>query len=192
MKGVDEVDDQRILALFAQRDETALRELSGKYGGACRKIAAEILGSEEDAKEILNDALLNLWNAIPPAQPDDLFKYLCASVRQLAYQRVRKQNAGKRDSGKHPLSLDDETAIQIPAQDTVESVLNESMMVDAMNRFLDTVSADARKVFIQRYGNERSIKEIAAMYRIKQSTVLVMLMRTRKKLWAWFKKEEWL
>jgi len=186
------VDDQQILALFAQRDEAAIRELSEKYGGACRKIAAEILGSEEDAKEILNDALLNLWNAIPPAQPDDLFKYLCASVRQLAYQRVRKQNAGKRDSGKHPLSLDDETAIQIPDHETVESVLNESMMVNSMNRFLDTISADARKIFIQRYGNERTIKEIAAMFRMKQSTVLVMLMRTKKKLWAWFKKEGWL
>ena len=186
------MDDQRILDLFAQRDETALRELSGKYGGACRNIAANILGSEEDAKEVFNDAMLNLWNAIPPAKPDDLFKYLCAAVRKLAYDRLDAQNAKKRGGGKRPVSLDDETVHQIPAQETVESVLNESLMLDAINRFLETVSPDARTVFIQRYGNDRPVKEIAEMYRMKQSAVLVSLMRTRKKLRVWLKKEGWL
>jgi len=65
-------------------------------------------------------------------------------------------------------------------------------MLDAINRFLETVSPDARTVFIQRYGNDRPVKEIAEMYRMKQSAVLVSLMRTRKKLRVWLKKEGWL
>ena len=68
-KGVIATEDRQILDLFTARDEKALKAVSRKYGGACRHIAAEILHSEEDAKEVFNDALFNLWNAIPPAVP---------------------------------------------------------------------------------------------------------------------------
>ncbi|MBR5371235.1 MAG: sigma-70 family RNA polymerase sigma factor [Oscillospiraceae bacterium] len=186
------MEDRRIIELFADRDETALHELSGKYGGACRNIAAKILGSEEDAKEVFNDAMLNLWNAIPPACPDDLFKYLCTVVRRLSLQRLEKRRAQKRGGGRQALSLDDENVMQVPAAETVEAVLNESMTVDAVNRFLETVSYDARTIFIQRYGNGRSVREIAALYHISQSKVLVSLMRTRNRLKIWLKEEGWL
>ena len=65
-------DEQQILELFTARDEAALTVLAEQYGGACRKIAAQILGSEQDAEEILNDALLRMWNTIPPHRPVSL------------------------------------------------------------------------------------------------------------------------
>ena len=186
------MDDQQILALFASRDEAALRALSEKYGGACRSIAFGILGSEEDAKEVLNDVLLNLWNAIPPAKPENLFNYLCESVRRQAYQTLERQTAQKRGGGKQTVPLDDAAVMQMPARNSVEDILQESMMIDALNRFLDTLPKESRALFIQRYGNGLRVKEIAEMYCLKQSTVLVRLMRTRNKLKIWLKKEGWL
>lgn len=105
-------DDQRILELFAARDEAALRQLSQKYGTACRKIAVQILGCEQDAEEVLNDALWRLWNAIPPQKPDDLYKYLTTTVRRLAYQRVRGRKTRKRGGGLAELPLDSPAAQQ--------------------------------------------------------------------------------
>ena len=183
-------DDMQIVALLNARDESALSAMSEKYGGACRNIAAQILGSEEDAEEILNDALLRLWNAIPPEQPDNLFAYLCTAVRRLAYQRAEKRQAQKRGSGQRTLSLDDAAAVQLPAAENPETLFDLSLTVDAVNRFLRTLTPQSRAIFVQRYGNGLPVREIAALYRITQSKVLVTLMRTRNRLRTWLKEED--
>ena len=53
--------DGEILALFAARDERALRAVQEKYGGLCRSIAMQILNNAEDAEECMNDTLYQTW-----------------------------------------------------------------------------------------------------------------------------------
>jgi RNA polymerase sigma-70 factor (ECF subfamily) len=186
------MDDREILARFAARDESALRILEAQFGDRCREEACRLLGSEQDAEEIVNDALHNLWNAIPPAEPDHLQSYLLRTVRNLCVQRLRTRNAAKRGGGLKELSLDDSGMAAVSAPDSVESALDHALLTEAINRFLRTVSADARTVFVARYGNDRSVAEIAEAFGISQGSVLVSLMRTRKKLWRALKKEGWL
>ena len=78
------MEDREILALYNARDERALRETSAKYEALCMTVAYNILGSREDAEEIFSDALLRLWNAIPPAEPQSLGAYLLTAVRNAA------------------------------------------------------------------------------------------------------------
>lgn len=184
------MDDRHILALFAARDEAALSELSRKYGSSCKRAARELLGSDEDAEEVFNDALHNLWRAIPPAEPENLGAYLMKTVRALAAERLRGRTAKKRGGGLAELPL--EQAYAAAAPENVESAVDGALLTDAINRFLRTVSADARTVFIQRYGNDCTVAEIAAAYGMSQGSVLVSLMRTRKKLWSALKKEGFL
>ena len=61
------IDDKRILLMFNNRDEQALRMAADQYGRLCQSIAKNILKNEQDAEECLNDALLKTWNTIPPA-----------------------------------------------------------------------------------------------------------------------------
>lgn len=58
--------DEEIIGLFFGREEKAISETDKKYGPLCRKLAFEILGSNEDAEEAVNSAYMNLWEAIPP------------------------------------------------------------------------------------------------------------------------------
>ena len=69
-RAVIAIDDKRILLMLNNRDEQALAVIAEQYGALCRTVARDILGSEQDAEECLNDALLQIWNAIPPAQPE--------------------------------------------------------------------------------------------------------------------------
>ena len=190
-KGVRATDEQYVLELFAARDERAVSMLETEYGGACRQIAAQILGNEQDAQEVVNDALLRLWNAIPPTQPDDLFKYLCAVVRNLAYQRLRNGRTQKRGGGQTVLSLDDEAVVQRAAAETPESLLDYSLTVEAVNRFLRRLPKEARVIFYMHYGKGYTVREIAEMYHLTQSKVLMSLLRTRNRLRQWLKKEAW-
>lgn len=185
-------EDKEILALFAARDEKALKAVSKRYGGACRHIAHEILHSEEDAREVFNDALFSLWNAIPPAKPDDLFAYLCTVVRRLAYQKREKQRAKKRGGGLPELSLEDAPAQQLAAKVSVEQLMEDAVLTDTVNRFLATLTPDARTIFLHRYVSGKTVGEIAEAFEISYSKVAVTLLRTRTKLRKFLNGEGWL
>ena len=60
--------DSEILQLFTARSERAIAETEQKYGRECRRLAARILGSDEDAEECFSDALMKAWSTIPPQQ----------------------------------------------------------------------------------------------------------------------------
>ena len=49
------MEDTRIIELYFQRDEQAIRETHKKYGKLCSKIAYNVLGDDEDCKECVND-----------------------------------------------------------------------------------------------------------------------------------------
>lgn len=189
-KAVSVITEEQIIALLNRRDETALRQIRRQYGGICLKTAMQIIHNKQDAEEILNDALLRIWNAIPPEQPDDFTAYLCTVVRRLALNRQAQSRTAKRGSGIAPLCAD--AAEQIPAPSRVEQLVEEQLMLAALQKFLDTLSAETRIIFVQRYGAQRTIPEIARMYRLTESKVGVTLMRTRKKLRQYLKEEGWL
>ncbi len=78
------MEDSQIITLFQNRSETAIRELSAKYGPLCIKLAFNILGDTHDAEECVSDAYLVLWNQIPPEESKPLSAYLIAVVRNIA------------------------------------------------------------------------------------------------------------
>lgn len=85
------MEDSEIVALYWQRDESAVSETEEKYGALCRSVAGRILGSAEDAEECVNDALHQAWTSIPPQRPGRLGAWLGKVTRNLAL------NAWKRD-----------------------------------------------------------------------------------------------
>ena len=63
------MNDERIIDLFFERSEQAIKELDEKYGRTCHKVSYNILNNRQDAEECVNDAYLGTWNAIPlPSQ----------------------------------------------------------------------------------------------------------------------------
>ena len=88
--------DAELLGMFSRRDQTALSGTQQKYGRLARRIALNILGSSEDAEECMNDALLTLWETIPPEEPRSLAAYISVIARNLAINRrlaAHRQNA---------------------------------------------------------------------------------------------------
>ena len=55
-EGRNDMDDQTIIALFFQRDESALKETAQKYTAYCRNIALHLLSDQQDADEEGGDA----------------------------------------------------------------------------------------------------------------------------------------
>ncbi|MBQ7335592.1 MAG: sigma-70 family RNA polymerase sigma factor [Clostridia bacterium] len=181
------MEDQQILDLYFARAESAISETDKKYGRYCHYIAYRILENDEDAKEIVNDTFLKVWNTIPPNRPDPLKPYLGMISRQLSIDRYEMYHAQKR-AGQVTAVLD-ELARCIPDADSREDMGESVALTEALNRFVHSLSGKAQKVFVRRYWYTNSISEIAKEYGMKESSVTVLLMRTRKKLKAFLEKE---
>ena len=78
------MEDQKIIALYHNRDESAITETDRKYGVYCRTIAMNILSVREDAEECVNDTYLGVWNAVPPARPGVFSAFIARITRNLA------------------------------------------------------------------------------------------------------------
>ena len=100
------MEDKHIVELYWQRAERAIAETHTKYGRYCHYIAFNILSSNEDAEEVVNDTYLKVWNRIPPDRPDPLKPYVGMISRQLSLDRYEEYHTQKR-SGQVPLVLEE-------------------------------------------------------------------------------------
>lgn len=185
------MEDGQIILLFNQRNEKAIAETSEKYGEVCRKTAGRILEASQDIDECVNDALMNAWSSIPPQCPSNLAAFLVTITRNIALDRHKYNTRHKRGSGQIDLVLE-ELSECIQGNDNVESSIDERLLVQSIEVFLDTLSYDARTVFVQRYFVMLSVNEIAEKYHLSESKVKMTLMRVRKRLRKYLKQEGWL
>lgn len=181
------MDDKQIVDLYWQRDESAIEETDKKYGRYCHYIAYHILADDEDAKEIVNDTYLKTWNTVPPNRPDPLKPYLGTISRQLSLNRLEAQHAQKR-GGQVALALD-ELAECIPDTDSGADIGESVALSDALTRFLWGLPERTRILFVRRYFYMSPVAEIAADFSMKESAVTMLMLRTRRKLAHFLKKE---
>lgn len=182
------MEDRQIIELYWERSELAIAETERKYGRYCHYIAYQILFDEEDAKEIVNDTYLKAWSTIPPNRPDSLKAYLGVISSRLALNRYEGQTAKKRGGGQLPLVLE-ELSECVSGKEDGAAFADRIALQDALNRFLYTLPRKTRNIFVRRYWYVSTINEIAAEYGMKESAVTVQLLRTRKKLKEFLKKE---
>ena len=182
------MEDREITAMFQARDEAAISCATEQYGALCMTVAYNILGDRGDAEECVNDALLKVWQAIPPVTPRVFGAYLLTAVRRTALDRRRETLAERRGAGQIPAALD-ELSDCIPAPDDPERTLEARVLRDALNRFLQTLTPDARTAFVSRYWFCLTAGEIAERLQCSTARVKMSLSRTRKKLKAYLKKE---
>ncbi|MBQ4577234.1 MAG: RNA polymerase subunit sigma-70, partial [Firmicutes bacterium] len=74
----------------------------------------------------------------------------------------------------------------------VEKEIEKKELVQAINRFLDTLPVPERRVFLARYWYMDSIQDIATHFKFSHSKVMSMLFRTRNKLRRQLEKEGYL
>lgn len=174
------MEDNKIINLYFNRLEDAIKETSNKYENYCTTIAMNIIGNKEDVKECVNDVYMKLWSSIPPNRPNNFLAYIGKITRNTAIDYIEKNNAMKRNNGEFNIILDElEDCISI---DTLEDKLNERLLVQYINSFLENLPVLKRELFIKRYWYAYSIEEITKHYKMSKSRVKSILFRLRKKL----------
>lgn len=182
------MQDEKIVELYWQRDESAIRETRDKYGAYLHKIAYNILSDAEDSYESVNDTYLAAWNSMPPHKPSVLSTYLGKLTRRISIDIFRKRNRQKRQATEYSVSLN-ELGDCLTDGNTPENEYEVKLLAECINTFLRTLSEDARNTFIGRYYFLDSVKDVAKYCGMSESKAKTLLFRTRNSLREYLKKE---
>lgn len=180
--------DQDLVELLFDHSEEALSALQAQYGAYCRTIASRILPDKRDVEECLNDCLLLVWKAIPPARPDHFRGWLGAVIRNRALA-MGKQN------GRMAPQVD-ETALELlgalAPSDDLQDRAEARELGGAISDFLRSQKPEVRRAFLRRYWWCESMEEVALGQGWSLSKTKSVLFRTRNSLKTYLQKEGYL
>lgn len=182
------MDDQKIIQLYWQRNESAIAESDSQYGSYCRTIAYNILHDRLDTEECVNDTWLKAWHAMPPQRPNKLGAFFGRITRNLSLDRWRRSNAEKRGGSTTQVALE-ELRDCIPARDNVAEAADEMVLTECLERFLRGLPPRTRCIFLRRYWYLSPIGEIAKEYGMTTGRVTSLLHRTRSSLRQYLEQE---
>lgn len=182
------MNDKEIIELYWKRDETAIAATADTYGNYCFRIAYNILHNHEDADECVNDTWLNAWKSMPPHKPNRLSTYLGKLTRNLSLNRYALRTAQKRGMGQVELALSELEAC-VPSRNGPEQIIDEMVLVNAVETFLHAQPRTARKIFVGRYWYLYPIRDLAGAYKMSESKVVSLLFRMRNNLKLHLEKE---
>ena len=183
------MEDEKIIGLYWERNEDAITETSSKYGKLFFRIASNILLNHEDSEECVNDTWHRAWNSIPPEEPRSLAAYLGRITRNLALNRLQKQNRLKRGGGEMTL-IWEELGEMLPDRDTPEQHWERRAIAAALERFLRGLTPEERILFLRRYWWAEPVKTAAAHCGIPARRARSILERLRRDLRNELEKEE--
>ncbi len=174
------MEDLDIIALFFARSEDAMHRTKEKYSRMLRSIIRRILPCPEDVEECENDTYFSAWQTIPPNRPANLKAYLAALARNQALRRYAYLHAEKRNP-EMALSFDELAECLSDKSDGGIRYTDDELR-DVINTFLGTLRPESRRVFLLRYWEFCSVKEIMQICSISKSKTESILFRTRHKL----------
>lgn len=172
------MEDRKIIELYFARNENAIAETAAKYGKYCHYIAYNILYSEEDAEECVNDTYVQAWGVIPPKNPEKFSVFLGKITRNIAINRYRRDHAKKRNGASAVFEEADSIGTLCTTSDTA---VEELALRQAIDSFVYALPSETRIIFVRRYWYMSRVQDIAKDYGIPQGTVKSILSRTRKK-----------
>ena len=175
------MEDSKIISLYNERNESAIKETKTKYGKLLNKISYEILRNAEDAEECVNSTYLNTWNAIPPTIPKSLCAFVCRIARNIAINTLTKLSRQRAEC------IYDELEEIIGDNNDPQDILEAHTLTANIDKYLDTLKSRNRQIFVMRYFYNMSMIAISDCFGISEQAVRSQLKRTRDGLRSFLK-----
>ncbi len=173
------MDAQSVYRLLCERDESALPLLDKLYGRLLRKIAGGVLRSKEDAEEVVNDALHDLWRGPPPDSAESLKAHAASICRRQAIDRLRTLERKKRRAD----FTDAASELEETFTEGFENSIVDSMVINqTLSRFIAGLGERDRTIFLKRFYLFQTPEKIAASLGVTRNLVYVNISRMKEKL----------
>ena len=149
------------------------------YGGAVKKICRTILAGyqNEDVEEAVSDSFVALWKAIETGRYDGSVR-----IKSYLYGIARKTALNKnRELAKKQTTDDIDNVIKISDVNVEQEVVRKADY-QILNEMIMELKSPDKEIFIYRYYEQYTIKEIAEKLMITAKTVENKIARGRARL----------
>ena len=164
------MDDEKIVALYWDRNETAIEETDFKYKKYLYTIAYNIVYDNLDCEECLNDTYMGAWNAIPPARPNVLKAFLTTITRRTAIKRYHRNLRKNAIPSEMTVSLS-ELEDFVSGNEDVEEAFDAKRLGEVISDFVRSLPERRQFIFMSRYYMADSIDAIAKDLGLSRSMV---------------------
>lgn len=157
-----QVSDETLLQMMRSDQTCALREIFDRYHLRLFRMAAGVLNDDDEAKDLVQDVFVDLWNRRHTSNIQILSHYLSRAIK---FQVLKHLRNGKVQT-RHLKSLQ-----RVQFVNQTEDMLNFQELEVHVRKAVDVLPPRCREVFfLSRYEN-LSHKEISERLRISPKTV---------------------
>lgn len=143
------------------------------------RLALSITGNKEDAEDVVQDVLLNIWRKNELWDTiENIEAYCFRSTRNIALDKISlrdNQNDSIPENFDYPLIEDD-----------IQKKLEDRERIDQLENWIGKLPEKQQTIFRLREVEEFSYKEIAEIMGVSEEQVKVNLFRSRQKLKEYF------
>jgi len=177
-------DESALVARAKAGDSGAFTELVKRYERRIFRLAKHITQNEEDAEDVLQDALLKAYQHIDGFQEQSKFyTWLVRITVNEALMKLRKRKSGKIYSLDEAVDTGEETvAREIAVWDNPEQRYSQEELRAILQQAIDGLAPIFRTVFVLRDVEELSTEETAGALGISVPAVKSRLLRARLQL----------
>lgn len=173
--------EQELVQRAKRGDQAAFEQLVRDNEKRIYNLVLRMVGNPEDALDLSQEAFLNAWKGLSSFKGDSSFStwlYRLASNACLDFLRSKKR---RQNTTVSPLSLDDEEAPPLPADERhqPQELLERKERAQALHRALDALPDHHRQVLVMRELSGLSYQEISDVLELDMGTVKSRLTRAR-------------
>ncbi len=177
--------DSQLVDRALSGEQGAFRELYDRYQQRIYALAGSMVGQVDEVHDIVQETFVRAFRSLKSFKgKSSFYTWLYRIAINAATDHRRKQARQSRYQSERPLEEIDRGATQIaaPQSDNPEADLYRSELSELMNRALEMLSDEHRKVIVLREVNGLSYQEIAEVTGTTIGTVMSRIHYGRKKL----------
>ncbi len=174
--------DSRLVARIQAGDRDAANQFASTYGPSAFRLAFQLLGNQEDARDVTQDALMKFLASVDTFDAKrPVLPWLRRIVRNAAIDRIRRAKVRRADS------LDtggvEGDAIDVPTtRPGPHHLAQNAELKRRIWSALAKVSREHREILVLRDYQDLAYREIAETLDIPMGTVMSRLHAARKRL----------
>ncbi len=166
--------DTYLVSLLQKDNKQAYKTLFEKYGTRLYLFALKYLKEKEDAKDLLNEVFLALWENRQNLKTNSSLK---AYLFTIAYNNIRQRFLKKIREEKYVQIFANEYLVDSPKGD---EQLDYPLFLEKLNRIIDMLPPRRKEIFLLSYKKELKNYEIAEKLGLSDHHVKKQLVIARK------------
>ena len=170
----DQARDLDLIRRISQEDESALRELYGRYGQRMYAYALRLTNLPQKAEDVVQDTLIVAWQSASRFRGEGrVLAWLLGIIHHTAMKSLRHSH--------QPITEAMEASLPTPVV-SLEEQIQAKEQVQSLRRVLGSLSAEHRAVLELVFYQGLSLKEVAQVCNCPVGTVKSRLSYARKHL----------